>query len=178
MLIHMKVGLAIVHELRPSCQVDHDQVSTPLGVITAGCGVPSMVDVTYITSPNCHTDTPGTARRRTSESGARAVSVPALNHFFGDVVDNSVGGGSEGAVPWGGTESKIVARGAGAAGAFEASRPLSTGRPVQGRLVDDETRVLTAPNGGVRFGVYTGPMTTQTVSALTVSAAPSAAVAR
>ncbi len=109
---------------------------------------------------------------------AEAVSAAALDHLFDDVLDNSGGGAREGAVPCGGTESKIVARGAGAAGAIGAPRPLPTGRPVQGRRVDDETRVLTAPNGGVRFGVYTGPMTTQTVSALTVSAAPAGAVAR
>jgi hypothetical protein len=65
-LIHMKVGLAIVHELRSTCQVDHDQVSTPSGVITAGCGVPSTGIVTYITPPNCHTVYARSADRLTS----------------------------------------------------------------------------------------------------------------
>lgn len=66
-MIHMKVGLAIVHELRSSCQVDHDQVSTPSGGIAAGCGIPPGGIVTYITPLDCHTDAAGSAHLLTSE---------------------------------------------------------------------------------------------------------------
>ena len=65
-MIHMKAGIAIVHEHRRSCQVDHDQVSTPSGVITAGCGVPPGGLVTHITPPNCHTVYARPADRLTS----------------------------------------------------------------------------------------------------------------
>ncbi|MGW6857821.1 hypothetical protein [Streptomyces xanthophaeus] len=90
---------------------------------------------------------------------AVAVStVPFLNPIA-EVIDNSVDGGArEDSVPCGGTGSKIVARRAGAPAGIGAERPLSTGRPVQGRRMDQES----APNGGVRFGVYTCPMATQT----------------
>lgn len=42
-------------------------------------------------------------------------------------------------------------------------RTLSTGRSVQVRRMDEEARALPR-KGGVRFGVYTSPMTTQAVS--------------
>lgn len=61
------------------------------------------------------------------------------------------------------------------------TRILSTGSPVQGRRVDEESRVRTAPDGGVRFGGYTGPMTTQTTlesSTLAVPTAPAVAAGR
>ncbi|PLW66694.1 hypothetical protein C0036_21820 [Streptomyces sp. DJ] len=97
-------------------------------------------------------------------------------HPVQDVIDNSVDDVLEGAVPCGGTGSKIVARRARVAGSIGARRTLSTGRPVQGRRVNDESRVLAA-QGGVRFGVYTGPMARMT-SVLAVSAAAVAAVGR
>lgn len=110
-----------------------------------------------------------------------AASAAPLMHPLSEVVDNSVDGGVlEGVVPCGGTAFKIVARRAGARGVIGAERNLSTGRSVQGRQVDKETRVLPA-EGGVRFGVYTSPMATQTMlgcSALAVSAAPVGAVGR
>jgi hypothetical protein len=98
------------------------------------------------------------------------ATAAALMHPVRDVLDNSVNGVLEEAVPCGRTGSKIVARPAGAMGVIGARRPLSTGRPVQGRQVDDATRVPIAPTGGVRFGVYTGPMRKMT-SVLAVSAA-------
>uniref|UniRef100_UPI002F915282 hypothetical protein n=1 Tax=Streptomyces sp. NBC_01001 TaxID=2903713 RepID=UPI002F915282 len=82
-------------------------------------------------------------------------------HPLAEVVNNFVDGGGDGGFPRGGTHSKIFARRAGGPGAIGTQRTLSTGRPVQGRRVEDETKVLTAPDGGVRFGVYTCPMTTQ-----------------
>ncbi|MFH9016111.1 hypothetical protein ACH4C6_32620 [Streptomyces sp. NPDC017943] len=94
--------------------------------------------------------------------------------FIGTAVD---GGACEGAVPCGGTDSKIVARRAGVAGSIGARRTLSTGLPVQGRRMDEETGVLPVPVG-VRFGVYTGPMTTLMASALVASIAPLGAVGR
>lgn len=110
-----------------------------------------------------------------------AASAAPLVHPLSEVVDNSVDGGAwEGAVPCGGTALKIVARRAGARGVIGAERNLSTGSSVQGRRVDEETRVLPA-EGGVRFGVYTSPMATQTTlgcSALAVSTAPVGAVGR
>ena len=109
-------------------------------------------------------------------SAVEASAAP-LMHPLSEVIDNSVDGG----VPCGGTGSKILAHRAGAPGAIGAQRALSTGRPVQGRRVNEETRVLPAPNGGVRFGVYTGPVATQATlgcSALAVSTAPVGAVGR
>jgi hypothetical protein len=109
------------------------------------------------------------------------VSDALLVQPLSEVIDNSVDGDLlDGVVSCGGTGSKIVARGAGARGVIGAERPLSTGRSVQGRRVDEETRVLPA-EGGVRFGVYTGPMATQATlgcSALAVSTAPVGAVGR
>ncbi len=169
-MIHMKVGLAIVHELRSSCQVDHGQVSTPSGVIAAGCGVPSMRIVTYITPLDCRTGTSWSAARLASGMSAEAASVAGLDHHVVDVIDNSVDAARLGAFPSGGTGSKIVARRAGATGGIGARRALSTGRLGQGRRVDDFSRV-SAAEGGVRFGVYTGPMTTQTISFLAASTA-------
>lgn len=107
--------------------------------------------------------------------GAVGTLAPRLVRPLADVVDNSVDGGVRGGgVPCGGTGFKIVARRAGALGGIGAQRPLSTGRPVQGRRMDQET----APNGGVRFGVYTGPMTTQMATAFTVLTAPVGTVGR
>ncbi len=98
-------------------------------------------------------------------------------HPLAEVFNNSVDGGARrGGFPCGGTVSKIVARRAGALRAIGALRPLSTGRPVQGLRVDDESRVPAA-QGGVRFGVYTGPMTKMT-SVLAVPAAVVTAVGR
>ncbi|MFJ2819057.1 hypothetical protein [Streptomyces sp. NPDC087294] len=133
--------------------------------------------MTYITPLDCHADAPGAAGRGTPGRGVGAAFVAALNYSFDHIVGKSVGGAHEGAVPSGGTQSKIVARGAGAMGVIGARLPLSIGRPVQGRQVDDETRVPAAPNGGVRFGVYTGPMT-KMASILTGSAAVVTAVGR
>ncbi|MFD5341524.1 hypothetical protein [Streptomyces hawaiiensis] len=111
-----------------------------------------------------------------------AATAAPLVHPLSEVIDNSVDGNVlEGVVPPHGTAFKIVARRAGAPGVIEAERNLSTGCSVQGRWVDEETRVLTAPNEGVRFGVYTGPMATQATlgcSALAVPTAPGGAVGR
>ncbi|MFF8910957.1 hypothetical protein [Streptomyces olivaceoviridis] len=116
---------------------------------------------------------------RAGSPGAVAVLAAWFVHPLSEVIDNFIDGGVRaGVVPCGGTVSKIVARRAGAPGVLRAERPLSTGRSVQGRQVDDETPVLAAPNGGVRFGVYTGPVTTQAASALVVSTAPVGAVGR
>lgn len=109
----------------------------------------------------------------------RSVAAPAarLVHPLPDFINNSVDGGvGEGAVPRGGTGSKIVARRVGARGAIGAERTLSTGRVMQARQMDHEARVLPA-EGGVRSGVYTGPMTKMT-SVLAVSAAVVSAVGR
>ncbi|SES31749.1 hypothetical protein SAMN04487983_104250 [Streptomyces sp. yr375] len=112
---------------------------------------------------------------------AVAVSAAPLMHPLSEVIDNSVDDNVlKGVVPCGGTGSKIVARRAGARGVIGAEQNLSTGRSVQGRQVDKETQVLPA-EGGVRFGVYTGPMATQATlgcSALAVSTAPVGAVGR
>jgi len=98
-----------------------------------------------------------------------ATAAPAnpLTRPLTEVFDNSAGL----AVPSDGTGSKILAHRTGAPGVIRAQRALSTGRPVQGQRMDDETRFLAAPCGGVRFGVYTDPMTMQTASALVVSSA-------
>lgn len=85
-------------------------------------------------------------------------------------------GVSEGVAPCGGTGFKIVAHRTGAPGAIGAEQALSTDCPVQGRQVDEEAQVLPAPNGGVRFGVYTGPVAAQ--AALAVPTAPVGAVGR
>ncbi|GAA1554144.1 hypothetical protein GCM10009731_05580 [Streptomyces globosus] len=98
----------------------------------------------------------------------RSVAARVLNNFLGGVL--------EGAVPCGGTRSEVLARRTGARGVIQAERTLSTGLPVQGRRVDDESLVLPA-QGGVRFGVYTGPMTNMT-SVRTESVAVVAAVGR
>ncbi|GHB31084.1 hypothetical protein GCM10010346_63070 [Streptomyces chryseus] len=109
---------------------------------------------------------------------AVAASAAPLMHPMTEVINNCLGGGvREGSVPCGGTGSKILARRAGVPGGIRVERALSTGRLVQGRRVDHET----AANGGVRFGVYTGPMATQTVfgsSASAVFTAPVGAVGR
>ncbi|MFD3759696.1 hypothetical protein [Streptomyces sp. NPDC058622] len=87
------------------------------------------------------------------------VSAAPLMYPLAEVVNNFVDGGiREGGVPCGGTDSKIFARRAGVPGGIGAEGAMSTGRLLQGRRVDHETAV----NGGVRFGVYTGPMATQT----------------
>lgn len=107
-----------------------------------------------------------------------AASVAPLVHPLSEVVDNCVDGGvREGPVPCDGTGFKIFAHRAGAETPIAPPRPLSTGGPLQGRRMDEEKQVSTAPNGGVRFGGYTGPMTTQTTlecSAFAVSAAAGA----
>lgn len=91
-----------------------------------------------------------------------AVAAPAaLAYLLSEVVDNSVDGG----VPREGMSSKISAHHAGAPGVIRTQRALSTDRLVQGRRVDDESRVPAAQEG-VRFGVYTSPMTTQMAPAL------------
>lgn len=97
--------------------------------------------------------------RRTAASSVRRV------HPLADIVRDSVDGCvRDGVVPCGGTRSEVVAHRAGATRAIEARRPLSTGLPVQGRRVDQESSV-SAAQGGVRFGVYTGPMQTQKITA-------------
>nr|BAK19825.1 hypothetical protein [Streptomyces rochei] len=107
-----------------------------------------------------------------------AASAARLGHPLSEVIDNSVEGVLEDAVPCDGTGFKIFARRAGTPGLIRAERPLSTGHSVQGRQVDDETRVLAAPNEAVRFGVYTGPMTMEAASALVASTAPVGTVGR
>ncbi|GGX29390.1 hypothetical protein GCM10010353_50730 [Streptomyces chryseus] len=112
--------------------------------------------------------------------GSVAASADRLVHPLSEVVHNCVGGGvREGGFPWGGTGSKVSARRAGARGVVCAERTLSTDRLVQGRRMDHEARVLPA-EGGVRFGVYTGPMTQATLgcSARVVPAALVGAVGR
>lgn len=112
------------------------------------------------------------------KSSAFGASAAPLVHPLSEVVNNSVDNDvREGGVPCGGTGFKIVARRAGVPGGIGAERALSTGRLLQGRRMDHET----AANGGVRFGVYTGPMATQTAlgsSASAVSTAPVGAVGR
>ncbi len=106
-----------------------------------------------------------------------AAAAASFMQPLAEVVDGSVEGGVlEDVVPWGGTGFKILARRAGAPGVIRAGQALSTGRPVQGRLMDQET----ASGGGVRFGVYTGPMATKTFgsSASAVSTALVGAVGR
>ncbi|WP_246094882.1 hypothetical protein [Streptomyces roseicoloratus] len=131
--------------------------------------------MTYITHLDCHT-----VAARSADLPAAGVSemgsTAALVHPVQDFIDNSVGGVLEGAVPCGGTVSAIVARRAGGLGSIGARRTLSTGRLVQARQVDEESRVLPAQEG-VRFGVYTGPMTKMT-SVLAVFAAAVSAVGR
>lgn len=91
------------------------------------------------------------------------MSAAWLVHPLSEFISNSVAGGvREGAVPCGGTGSKISARCAGGRGVIRAERALSTGRVLQGRWMDHEACVLPA-EGGVRFGVYTGLMTTQAI---------------
>lgn len=111
-------------------------------------------------------------------SAAAAPAAP-LVHPLSVVINNYIDGGvREVVVPCGGTSLKISA---GAETLAATSQPLSTGRPLQGRRMDEETQVRTAPDGGARFGGYTGPKATQTAlkcSALAVSTAPAVAVAR
>lgn len=136
--------------------------------------------VTHITPLDCHTGTAWSAARLASGMSAEAAALAALDHHFDDSIDNSVDAAREGAFPSGGTGSKIVARRAGEIGGIGTRRSLSTGRLVQGRRVDHVLRV-SAAQGGVRFGVYTGPMATQATlgcPALAVSAAPTRAVGR
>lgn len=109
-------------------------------------------------------------------AGSVAASAVRLVHPLAEVIDNSVDDVLAGAVPCGGTGFKIVARRAGVLGSIGARRTLSTGLPVQGRPVSEESRVVRA-QGGVRFGVYTGPMTKMT-SVLAVSAVPVGMVGR
>ncbi|MFB8247334.1 hypothetical protein ACFC5X_20110 [Streptomyces sp. NPDC055952] len=103
-----------------------------------------------------------------------ALLVHRCPEFIADYVD---GGVCEGAVPCGGTRSKVSARRAGARGVIRAELPVSTGRAVQARLMDHEAHVLPA-EGGVRFGAYTGLMTTRMASALVAPTAPLGAVGR
>nr|WP_238842356.1 hypothetical protein [Streptomyces sp. FR1] len=100
---------------------------------------------------------------------SEAASAAALIHLVRDVIDNSVDDVFETAVPCGGTQFEVVARRAGAREAIRAERTLSTGLPVQSRRVDQESSV-SAAQGGVRFGVYTGPMQTQKITACAGSA--------
>lgn len=101
--------------------------------------------------------------------GSLAALAVRLVHPLADVVRNSVDGTVlGGGFPCDGTRSEVVARRAGATGAIGVRRPLSTGRLVQARQVDDKSSV-SAAQGGVRFGVYTGPMQTQKIAAPTGS---------
>ncbi|MFK3734689.1 hypothetical protein ACI2LJ_30995 [Streptomyces sp. NPDC088090] len=110
-------------------------------------------------------------------ASAVAMSAAPLVLPLAKAVDNYVDGGvREGVVPRSGAGSKIVIRRAGALGVIRAERTLSTGCLVQGRRVDDESRVLPV-QGGVRFGVYTSPMMKMT-SVLAVSTAAVSAVGR
>ncbi|MFH8342989.1 hypothetical protein [Streptomyces sp. AM6-12] len=113
----------------------------------------------------------------TGSMGAVEASAVRLVHPLPELIDNSVDGGARRVgFPCGGTVSKIVARRAGARGVIRAERALSTGRLVQARRMDHEARVLPAA-GGVRFGVYTCPMTKMT-SVLAASAPRVSAVGR
>lgn len=115
-----------------------------------------------------------------SSSCPVSASAAPLVHPLSEFVDNSVDEGpQQGVIPSGGTGIKIVAHRAGVPRVIRAERALSTGRPVQGRRMDEKARVLSA-EGGVRFGVYTGPMTQAMLrcSAFAVSAAPVGAVGR
>lgn len=109
-----------------------------------------------------------------SAGSASAVLVHPDSEFITKSVDHAP---RQDVAPCDGTGIKIVSHRAGVPGGIGASRPLSTGCLVQGRQVDDESRVPVA-QGGVRFGVYTCPMTTRTISVLAVSAAPVGAVSR
>lgn len=107
-----------------------------------------------------------------------AVSAARLVHPLAEVVNNSVDGDvRESGFPCGGTRSEVVARRAGGLGAIGARWPLSTGLPMQGHRVDDESSVFPA-QGGVRFGVYTGPMQMQKIAARTGSGAFAGVVGR
>lgn len=81
-------------------------------------------------------------------------------------------------VPPDGTRFKISIHPSGASVPFAGSPSLSTGGPLQGRRMDVEKQVSNAPDGGVRFGVCTGPMTTQAAVAFMVLIAPAGAVGR
>lgn len=82
--------------------------------------------------------------------GSVAASAAPLVHPLAEIIDNRVDDAvhTDG-FPCGGTVSKISARRAGGPGGIAPSRPLSTGVPLQGRRVDEETRVLAAPIGAV-----------------------------
>ncbi|MFJ4917632.1 hypothetical protein [Streptomyces sp. NPDC088726] len=113
--------------------------------------------------------------------GSVAGSAAARVHPLAEIIDNRVGDAVHtGGFPWGGTGSKIFAHRAGAPGDIGTARPLSTDVLLHGRQMDKETRVRTAPDEGVRFGGYTGPMTQATLgcSALVVPAALVGAVGR
>lgn len=99
-----------------------------------------------------------------SSSCPVAATAAPLVHPLLEFFDNSVNEGpQQGVIPSGGMGFKVVAHRAGVPGGIGAVWPLSTGRPVQGRRMDEKARVLSA-EGGVRFGVYTSPMATQAVS--------------
>jgi hypothetical protein len=110
--------------------------------------------------------------------GTIATSAARLVHPLPEFVDNFVDGGVRESVPCDGTRSKVSAHRAGATRAIGVERPLSTGRPVHRRQMDHGARVLPA-EGGVRFGVCTGPMTQATWGCSVVAvAAPVGAVGR
>lgn len=101
--------------------------------------------------------------------GSIAASAAPLVHPLTEIINNRVDDSArEGVVPPDGTRTKIPARLAGAPTAIGAERPLFPGVPVQGRRMDDETRVLPAEDWGSRFGVYRRPMTAQTTPAVAV----------
>lgn len=157
-----------MHDRGLACQLCRGVWWIPSGGTPLCNGVPAPDTVTHITY------TSGLC----GGVGQAFVTCLVYPRGFGNSVDRRV---REDVGPCGGTGFKIVVHHAGARRGIGAGRHLSTGRPVQGRRVDKETRGLPAPDGGVRFGVYTGPMATQATSrwsSLSVSTAPVGPVGR
>lgn len=102
-----------------------------------------------------------------------AASTAPLMYPLSDPLNDSA---REDGVPCNRTGFRILFQPTGAPEAIRGQRALSTGRSVQGQEMDHEARVLPA-GGGVRFGVYTGPMT-KMISVLAVSADAVGAVGR
>lgn len=164
---------AIVHENGVSCQLDHVRFglvrAIPASRVT-GSASSSRRYFRFVPEVGFPVRSYKRGAFEAVSSAPAATSAVRLVHPLADVVRNSVDGTVLGSgFPCDGTRSEVVARRAGATGASGVRRPLSTGRLVQARQVDDETSV-SAAQGGVRFGVYTGPMQTQKIAARTSSA--------
>lgn len=120
-----------------------------------GCGAyPPAADGAAMTSPSTATHYSGTPYAAASISGpSDGMAIRIASRLT--------------------RSSRVPARGAGCGA-------LSTGVPSQSRRMDDNEMRRTS-SGGVRFGVYTGPMATQVAlrcSAPLVSGAPVGAVGR